>query len=89
MTPEPGRHEEVSPLPLPLIVHAADCATKRIEGCTCTPQVFDATEAHLARAAHGGDHTRLELGRYTPPVHVNTIHVDRSQARRHGREISN
>lgn len=71
-------------MPLELVVHAPACRTKRQDdGCTCTPERFDATQATLARQAHGGDPGRLELGRWRPPVHVNTIHVDRSQARRH------
>lgn len=74
-------------MPLELVIHAATCPTRR-RPCECEKRTFDAaTQAETAREAHGGDVTRMELS-YQPPVHMHTIPVERSQARRHRREIA-
>lgn len=77
-------------MPLEILVHAPGCTIRqRRSDCPCRPQVFDAmTQASLAREAHGGDHTRLEMGIWRPPVHAHRIAVSSSQAQRHRRSIS-
>lgn len=79
-------------MPWEQIVHAPHCATRRHTGCTCSPQVIlvaNPQDAEKVKEASEGDSTRVERGRFLPPVHVNTIHVARSQAARHRGEISN
>lgn len=76
-------------MPMQLIVHAPNCATKK-SPCSCSYQTF--TDATAALAAHGGDFKRLEILSITPPAEQRfwapEIPPERSQARRHGREIS-
>lgn len=74
-----------------LIVHKPTC-TVRGRPCACEPEVFPVERAREAFDACEEAPGRLEHGRWTPPVHVDTLDTPNSQAKRHGRhkgQISN
>ncbi len=75
-------------MPLGLYAHRLTCTTRR-RPCDCNPEAFPLDQAEEALKACNGDHRYLELGAWTPPVHVDVIEVPRSQSERHKRQISN